>query len=188
VAAWESTLASGAPRATDEVIPFARSNTLMKKLLSIPAWLESVGFGAYSASFLEQGIDEHLLSTLSDQDLQVLGVRLLGDRKRLLGLIAARAVDAAEPERRAVSSHLELGRGASSEAGQRRQLTVMFCDLEGSTALSRRVDAEDFREITLRFHNTVRTEAEAFPATSHVFLATQSLSISDTQRRTKMTR
>jgi len=94
------------------------------------------------AAFRDNEIDERVLPSLTADDLKELGVTLVGHRRRLLDAIAAlgAAVTAAPSDR-----------PAPAEA-ERRQLTVMFCDLVGSTALSARLDPEDLREIISGYH------------------------------------
>ncbi|MFQ5792214.1 MAG: adenylate/guanylate cyclase domain-containing protein, partial [Acidobacteriota bacterium] len=112
----------------------------------VTEWLEELGLGQFAAVFAEQQIDHEVLSELTDEDLEKLGIPL-GPRKKLLRAIgelqSGRATllpetlpPTATPDR----SHAE-----------RRQLTVMFCDLVGSTVLSERFDPEDLREIVGAF-------------------------------------
>src|SRR5215468_8614278 len=99
-------------------------------------WLKTLGMSEYAERFAENGIDISVLRHLTDQDLKDIGV-LLGHRRKLLAAIAE--LPGATP----VAPH-----EAKTEGGaERRQLTVMFCDLVGSTALSSRLDAEDLHEI-----------------------------------------
>ena len=110
-------------------------------------WLERLGLSGYAAAFAENDIEFDLLPELTDADLEKLGVASLGHRKRLLKAISAlpsAAVPlASTPPANAAS---EVPRPVSSDA-ERRQLTVMFCDLVGSVALSEQLDPEDLREI-----------------------------------------
>src|ERR1700731_1995363 len=105
--------------------------------MDIAAWLQGLGLERYVAAFRDNEIDERVLPSLTADDLKELGVTLVGHRRRLLDAIAAlgAAVTAAPSDR-----------PAPAEA-ERRQLTVMFCDLVGSTALSTRHDPEDLREL-----------------------------------------
>ena len=98
---------------------------------AIRQWLEKLGLAQYAAAFEANDIDVDVLHTLTEQDLQALGVSL-GNRKRLL-----EALKHAE-------SPTALA-GTSPAEGERRQLTVMFCDLVGSTALSEKLDPEELR-------------------------------------------
>src|SRR5450631_561962 len=119
----------------------------------IAGWLEKLGLGQYASRFAENDITFAILSDLTDQDLKELGVSSLGHRRQLLRAIAelnsvgksalAVAVAAAAPA--APGPH---------DAAERRQLTVMFVDLVGSTALSARLDPEDMREIIGAYHRS----------------------------------
>ena len=92
-----------------------------------------------------------MLPGLTADDLKDLGVVLVGHRRRLLDAIAALA---AAPPAAVASAREERGAAVSAEA-ERRQLTVMFCDLVGSTPLSTRFDPEDLREIVGAYHRCV---------------------------------
>src|SRR6516162_4391205 len=98
--------------------------------MDVGDWLRGLGLGQYEALFRASEIDADILPELTDVDLRELGVPL-GHRKRLLRAISG--LDAAE----------------------RRQLTVMFCDLVGSTAVSTRLDPEELREEIRVYQNTV---------------------------------
>ena len=114
---------------------------------SIKRWLATLGLAQYVADFERNDIDLSLLSKLTDQDLRDLGVHSLGHRKKLLEAIAelksgdVQATSSGAPENQTLS----LGTPASE--GERRQLTVMFCDLVGSTALSEKLDPEELRSL-----------------------------------------
>jgi class 3 adenylate cyclase/predicted ATPase len=104
-------------------------------------WLEKLGMSEYAERFAENRIDLGVLPDLTDQDLEKLGV-LLGDRRKMLRAIRELAGDTpVTPPSAAVTE------ARSQDAAERRQLTVMFCDLVGSTALSARLDPEDLRGI-----------------------------------------
>ena len=107
--------------------------------MDVADWLRGLGLERYEATFRENDVDAELLPTLTADDLKDLGVTSLGHRRRLLQAIAKLRDDAASPQ--AVSSTSD--HGASTSAGERRQLTVMFCDLVGSTALSEKLDPEE---------------------------------------------
>ena len=106
--------------------------------MDIAAWLHSLGMQQYEAAFRDNAIDERVLPNLKAEDLKDLGVGLVGHRRRLLDAIAA--LGAVTP----AASSADAPARADAE---RRQLTVMFCDLVGSTALSARLDPEDLRGI-----------------------------------------
>ncbi|WP_245643747.1 AAA family ATPase [Paraburkholderia oxyphila] len=99
--------------------------------------MASLGLSEYVQLFAENGIDKSVLRDLTDQDLKDLGV-LLGHRRKMLRAIAQLGESAVAPT---MATHL------AREDADRRQLTVMFCDLVGSTALSKRLDPEDMRKI-----------------------------------------
>jgi class 3 adenylate cyclase len=107
--------------------------------MDIAVWLRDLGLQQYEALFRENDIDAEVLSDLTDADLEKIGVSL-GHRKRLLKAVAALASPAAAHP--AVTPIPPVADGA-----ERRQLTVMFSDLAGSTALSARLDPEDMREV-----------------------------------------
>ena len=109
--------------------------------MDIGIWLRSLGLGRYEAAFRDNSVGPDILPDLTSNDLEKLGVTL-GDRKRLLKMIAR--VCATETAAKLAS---RSSRSSLTDAAERRQLTVMFCDLVGSTALSKRLDPEDMREV-----------------------------------------
>src|SRR5580704_9555211 len=109
-------------------------------------WLQSLGLERYAAAFRENEIDETVLLRLTAEDLRDIGVRAIGHRRKLLDAVAALRTDA-EGEMPA-----EV---ASTPSGERRQVTVMFSDLVGSTALSTRMDPEDLREVISAYQKCV---------------------------------
>jgi class 3 adenylate cyclase/predicted ATPase len=119
----------------------------------VSAWLESLGLGIYRESFQHNAITWDVLPELKESDLEVLGV-LLGHRKTLL-----RAIAQLSPSAEVMGSgSLPLAVSPDKqpfpperEQAERRQLTVMFCDLVDSTALSRRLDPEDLQDVIRRF-------------------------------------
>src|SRR5204863_7894242 len=95
--------------------------------------------------FRKNEIDDAVLPNLTAEDLKDLGVELVGHRRKLLDAIAALRTEARAPT---PLSDTSTARGkASKHIAERRQVTVMFSDLVGSTALSARMDPEDLREI-----------------------------------------
>ena len=109
--------------------------------MDIGRWLRGLGLQQYEPSFHENAIDAETLPDLTEADLEKLGV-LLGHRKRILRAIED--LHAAPP-----------AAAASGRRAERRQLTVMFCDLVGSTELSSRLDPEDLREVIAAYHRSV---------------------------------
>jgi class 3 adenylate cyclase/tetratricopeptide (TPR) repeat protein len=108
--------------------------------MDLAQWLAELGLGQYAAAFAENDIGFDVLVQLTDTDLKELGVSSLGNRKRLLAAIAARAPDSATA----------LSRGEISK-GERRQVTILFADLCGFTALSQSLDPEEVRELVARY-------------------------------------
>lgn len=102
------------------------------------AWLHGLSLQQYEQTFRDNAIDLTVLPELEEADLEKLGI-LLGHRKILLKAIAALAPGALQPAAEIVSRR--------NEGAQRRQLTIMFCDLVDSTVLSTRCDPEDLREV-----------------------------------------
>jgi len=108
----------------------------------IADWLEKLGLSEYTARFAENGIDISVLRYLTDQDLKDIGV-VLGHRRKMLAAISE--LTGATPvtsEAAAVEAQPK-----TQDSAERRQVTVMFSDLVGSTALSARMDPEDLREL-----------------------------------------
>jgi class 3 adenylate cyclase len=120
----------------------------------IADWLEKLGMSEYAQRFAESDIDIDVLSELTDQDLDRLGVSL-GHRRRMLRAIRELGASpiAAVTERQA--SAPTAPEPAPKERAERRQVTVMFSDLVGSTALSARMDPEDLREVISAYQKCV---------------------------------
>jgi SAM domain (Sterile alpha motif) len=111
-----------------------------RNAVDISAWLRELGLERYEQAFCDNAIDAEVLAALTDADLEKLRV-LVGHRKRLLKAIPelGAAAAASLPEV-PVEASPEIRRTSDAE---RRQLTVLFCDLVGSTELSARLDPED---------------------------------------------
>src|SRR6516165_7326341 len=116
--------------------------------MDVGGWLRSLGLGQYEALFRASDIDADILQELTEVDLEKLGVSL-GHRKRLL-----KAISGLAPAGTVVAPSASTG-GKPHDAAERRQLTVMFCDLVGSTALSVRFDPEELRDEIRAYQNTV---------------------------------
>jgi class 3 adenylate cyclase len=130
----------------------------MAEMLDVARWLAELGLGHHAEAFAENGVAGDVLRDLTDADLKELGLNL-GDRKRLLKAIAALA--AGSTDARAEIPEPAAGLALPREA-ERRQLTVMFVDLVGSTALAGRLDPEDMREVLRVYQNTVAGEIGRF--------------------------
>ena len=111
--------------------------------MDVGSWLRGLGLERYEAAFRENEIDETVLPTLTADDLKDLGVSIVGHRRRLLNAIEALCADANTkvPFPDTLSTIVR----SPKDAAERRHLTVMICDLVGSTALSARLDPEDMR-------------------------------------------
>ena len=118
----------------------------------ISAWLENLGLGIYREAFEKNAITWDVLTELNQGDLESLGV-LLGHRKTLLRAIAQLSPRADVLDAGSLPSAVSPDTPFPPERDQaeRRQLTVVFCDLVDSTALSRRVDPEDLQDVIRRF-------------------------------------
>jgi class 3 adenylate cyclase/predicted ATPase len=110
----------------------------------IAEWLASIGREEYAQRFAENAIDLSVVRDLTEQDLKDLGV-LLGHRRKILRAIAELEGTALAPTENAIES-------TPQDAAERRRLTVMICDLVGSTALSVRLDPEDMRAVIDAYH------------------------------------
>ena len=126
--------------------------------MDIAAWLRGLGLEQYEAAFHANEIDASVLPRLTAEDLKDLGVTLVGHRRRLLDAIAALTDGPSAAEATAAAS----APSAAPAEAERRQLTVMFCDLVGSTALSTRLDPEDLREVIGAYHRCVADVVAAF--------------------------
>jgi len=118
--------------------------------MDVAVWLRGLGLEQYAPAFRDNDIDGQILSRLTAEDLRELGVKSIGHRRRLIDAISELGAASADIAVTAASSVVP----AQPEA-ERRQLTVMFCDLVGSTALSARLDPEDLREVIAAYHRAV---------------------------------
>ncbi len=128
--------------------------------MDIGGWLRSLGLEQYEVAFRENAIDDSVLSSLTAEDLKELGVDAVGHRRKLLNAIAALRADAdlkaASPD--AFSTIDE----SAKDTAERRQVTVMFSDLVGSTALSASMDPEDLRELISAYQKCVAETVRRF--------------------------
>jgi class 3 adenylate cyclase/predicted ATPase len=118
--------------------------------MDVAAWLQGLGLERYSSAFRDNEIDERVLPSLTAEDLKDLGVTLVGHRRLLLDAIAA--LGAGVPAAAETAAPRDAPASADAE---RRQLTVIFCDLVGSTSLATRLDPEDLREVIGAYHRAV---------------------------------
>jgi class 3 adenylate cyclase len=126
----------------------------------IADWLKKLGLPGYGERFAENGIDISVLPHLTDQDLKDMGV-LLGHRRKMLTAIGelssnpvgAPAPAAGTPTGRAAIPTVSPIAPAAEAAGERRYLTVMFCDLVDSTGIAAKLDAEEWRDLVNAYLN-----------------------------------
>jgi class 3 adenylate cyclase len=128
--------------------------------MDIGGWLRSLGLEEYEEVFRENKITEKVLPKLTAEDLKELGVTALGHRRILLDAIADLQADgsAKSPPPETPSTLPK----PSQDAAERRQVTVMFSDLVGSTALSARMDPEDLREVIAAYQKAVADAVQRF--------------------------
>src|SRR5690242_10404926 len=136
--------------------------------MDIAAWLCALGLDQYETAFRENGVDAEVLPTLTGEELKDIGVSLIRHRRRLLEAIAALRSNAMPAEAPVLVSPSpapadpgEPG-DISETTAERRPLSVMFCDLIGSTALSSRLDPEDLREIIRGYQARVAATIQQF--------------------------
>jgi class 3 adenylate cyclase/tetratricopeptide (TPR) repeat protein len=127
-------------------------------MVDVSRWLAEQGLGHHAEAFAENGIAGDILCELTDSDLKQLGLNL-GDRKRLLKAIAA--LDAAYTQVRTEAAEPTATPAVPREA-ERRQLTVLFCDLVGSTELATRLDPEDMGTVIGTYHRATAAVIELF--------------------------
>src|SRR6202163_3586860 len=125
----------------------------------IADWLAELGLSRYAQVFDENGIDLSVLSDLTDQDLEKLGI-VLGHRRKMLRAIAN--LKDIEKSSSAIAAATAPSAQLQPDAAERRRLTVMFSDLVGSTALSARMDPEDLREVISAYHKCVAEVVRRF--------------------------
>jgi class 3 adenylate cyclase len=130
--------------------------------MDIGSWLRGLGLERYERIFRENEIDERVLLKVTADDLKELGITALGHRRLLLEAIAALRTDATSGEATPPPTASGITGPRPAIEGERRQLTIMFCDLVGSTALSARFDPEDLREIIAAYHRAVSATVGRF--------------------------
>jgi class 3 adenylate cyclase/predicted ATPase len=134
--------------------------------MDVASWLRNLGFGQYEAAFRDNSVDADILPRLTPEDLKELGVTSVGHRRKLLDAIAelrSTALPSRPPiEEPAPSFPPEPSPDKVFQvSAERRQLTVMFCDLVGSTALSARLDPEDMRSVISAYHKAAASAIQS---------------------------
>src|SRR6202040_1917952 len=131
--------------------------------MDIGVWLRSLGLGKYEAIFRENDIDETVLPSLTHENLKELGVASFGHRVKLLDAIATLRSDVSSKTPSVDAATTSSAPSAHPEdRAERRQVTVMFSDLVGSTALSARMDPEDLREVISAYQKCVAEAVRRF--------------------------
>src|SRR5260370_697074 len=120
--------------------------------IDVASWLRQLGLAQYEPAFRDNEVDGDVLPDLTAEDLIGLGVTLIGHRRKLLSAIAALGAAAPVPAPTATPASVPHPVPVPGQA-ERRQLTVMFCDLVGSTAFSTGMDPEDLRDVIASFQN-----------------------------------
>jgi class 3 adenylate cyclase/predicted ATPase len=131
--------------------------------VTIARWLSRLGLGQYADAFESNDIDLDVLASLTEHDLERLGVSM-GHRKRILKAINGEQTDLASAHRASglEPAKSELHIESATAEGERRQVTVLFCDLVGSTGLSNALDPEVYRGLLSRYHETVIRAIQRF--------------------------
>ena len=131
--------------------------------MDITAWLRSLSLERYEQAFRENEINESVLLKLTAEDLKELGVIAVGHRRILLDAITNLRGETSATHDEASRATKEPNRADNTPAeAERRQVTVMFCDLVGSTALSNRLDPEDLRSVIGAYHKSVAETVARF--------------------------
>ncbi len=124
--------------------------------MDVGDWLRRLGLGRYEAAFRDNAVDDVVLPTLTAEDLKALGVASVGHRRKIIAAIEDLNFESApnvEGVPRGPPPRPEATVASSMDGGERRQLTVMFCDLVGSTAMSVQLDPEDMLEVILAYQD-----------------------------------
>jgi class 3 adenylate cyclase len=131
--------------------------------IDIVDWLRGLGLEQYAQLFRDNDIDGEILCGMSAEDLKELGISSFGHRRRLLNAIAALGgAPATRDGAQSATSVISAPTSPPTAEAERRQLTIMFCDLVGSTPLSTRFDPEDLREIVGVYHRCVADTVARF--------------------------
>jgi class 3 adenylate cyclase/predicted ATPase len=128
--------------------------------MDVGGWLRRLGLEQYEAAFRENEIDDAVLPSLTAEDLKDLGVGVIGHRRKLLDAIVALRTETSAPT--PLSDAPPATDKAAKDSAERRQVTVMFSDLVGSTALSARMDPEDLREVISAYQTCVANTVSRF--------------------------
>jgi class 3 adenylate cyclase/predicted ATPase len=137
-----------------------RAERISGAIMDLGGWLRNLGLEQYEAAFRDNAINEKVLPRLTAEDLKDLGVVIVGHRRTLLDAIAALRADA--NAKAAPADAVSIIDTSPGDTAERRQVTVMFSDLVGSTALSARMDPEDLREVISAYQKCVAETVRRF--------------------------
>ena len=129
--------------------------------MDVSGWLRSLGLGQYEVAFRENEIEGEVLPNLNAQDLKELGVAIVGHRRKILAAIGELSGSSAAPVT-VTKPPAAAAPPPAEDTAERRQLTVMFCDLVGSTAMAARMDPEDLRDVIGAYHRRVAKTVTRF--------------------------
>jgi hypothetical protein len=119
--------------------------------IDVGAWLRDLGLGQYEATFRENAINEQVLPNLTAEDLKDVGIGIVGHRRMLLDAIGALPAGAdakpPTPSSTPLSTPPVAAASTPDSAGERRHVTVMFCDFVDSTGIAAKLDAEEWRDL-----------------------------------------
>ena len=127
-------------------------------------WLKSLGLGQYANAFEQNDVDAEVLAELNHELLQRIGVSSVGHRVKIIKAVASFLPQEIDSELRdaALSASQATSSPEPSREAERRQLTVMFCDLVDSVALGERMELDDYRELLARFRTATTQVGESF--------------------------
>src|SRR5690242_18823107 len=124
--------------------------------MNVTEWLRGLGLEQYAPAFRDNKIDVEILPSLTGEDLRALGVVSIGHRRRLLDAMAGL------PGKEPTVKSAPISTQADDAVEERRQLTVLFCDLVGSTSLATALDPEDLQVIIDAYHQCVAQTVARF--------------------------
>jgi hypothetical protein len=131
--------------------------------VDVGAWLRGLGLERYEQAFRDNDVDDRVLPGLTAEDLKEIGVASVGHRRLILQAIAKLSAPPISGVPAAVITEIATPEAAAERTrAERRQLTVMFADLVGSTALSSRLDPEEMQKVLRAYQNTVAGEVARF--------------------------
>jgi len=130
--------------------------------MDVAAWLRGLGLEQYAQLFRDNDIDGEILCGMTAEDLKELGISSFGHRRKLLNAITALREPPTPDLAQSATSVTAAPTSLPPTDAERRQLTVMFCDLVGSTELSSRLDPEDYREVIAAYHRAVANAVGSF--------------------------